>query len=185
VRLLRARDRVAAPWKNGGGVTYEIAAWPPGAGFDTFEWRISMALVQSSGPFSRFEGIDRVLAVLDGGPMWLQLEGQATVELTPASPPLAFPGDRPVHAELVGAALSDLNLMVRRGVRRGTLERIAVDGPLRMGGDAETIVFALDDVGLDDETLAPLEAAWLQPGETALLSPNMASRVLLASIHDV
>jgi environmental stress-induced protein Ves len=185
VKLLRAQDRVAAPWKNGGGVTYEIAAWPEGAGFDTFDWRISMALVQSSGPFSRFEGVDRVLAVLEGGSMRLRFEGGEAAEVGPDRPALPFPGDRPVTAELAGDSLSDLNLMVRRGVRRGTLERIVVDGPRAIGGGAETVVFALDAVGLDGEILTPLDAAWLEAGETALLSSNAASRVLLASIHDV
>src|SRR5688500_2425780 len=31
------------PWKNGQGTTTEIAAFPPGAGLETFVWRISMA----------------------------------------------------------------------------------------------------------------------------------------------
>ncbi|WP_455776203.1 HutD family protein, partial [Burkholderia stabilis] len=27
--MIRAADLVASPWKNGGGVTREIGAWPP------------------------------------------------------------------------------------------------------------------------------------------------------------
>ncbi|MFP3548944.1 HutD family protein, partial [Rhizobium sp. SIMBA_035] len=30
--LIRGADLVAAPWKNGGGVTREVAAFPEGAG---------------------------------------------------------------------------------------------------------------------------------------------------------
>ena len=43
--LLAAKDRIAQPWKNGGGVTREIAVEPPGAGFDSFGWRVSTAVV--------------------------------------------------------------------------------------------------------------------------------------------
>ncbi|CAM5655899.1 hypothetical protein SSPIM334S_00286 [Streptomyces spiroverticillatus] len=39
MKLLRAADRTAVPWKNGGGITREIAAWPQGAA--DFDWRVS------------------------------------------------------------------------------------------------------------------------------------------------
>ena len=52
---------VAAPWKNGGGCTTEIAIAPPGASLDAFEWRISLATIAASGPFSAFPGVDRTL----------------------------------------------------------------------------------------------------------------------------
>lgn len=62
-----ASDRHFSPWKNGGGETAEILCHPQGAGFGDFNWRISTARVASSGPFSTFEGIDRILTVLEGG----------------------------------------------------------------------------------------------------------------------
>ena len=49
------------PWKNGGGETAEIAVSPPGAALDDFDWRLSMARVETDGPFSAFPGIDRTL----------------------------------------------------------------------------------------------------------------------------
>jgi hypothetical protein len=36
--LIRGADLVAAPWKNSGGITREVAAYPQGAGLDTFVW---------------------------------------------------------------------------------------------------------------------------------------------------
>lgn len=54
--LIRAEQLVASPWKNGGGVTREIAAQPPGASLDGFAWRVSVADVAQPGPFSRFPG---------------------------------------------------------------------------------------------------------------------------------
>ena len=66
MRLVRRADLTPRPWKNGGGVTREIAAHPPEAGLDGFDWRLSMADVASDGPFSAFPGIDRTLTVIEG-----------------------------------------------------------------------------------------------------------------------
>lgn len=97
---------------------------PPGAGFDDFDWRISTALVTQSGPFSVFPGVDRVLAVVEGGAMGLTVAGLSR-HLDTASDPFAFPGDAPAEAALAGPALLDFNVMVRRPlrarVRRGPL----------------------------------------------------------------
>ncbi|HTN13151.1 MAG TPA: HutD family protein [Acetobacteraceae bacterium] len=114
--VFRRAARVFRPWKNGGGETAEIVAAPHGAGIDDFAWRISTAIVAGSGPFSLFPGIDRVLAVLEGGAVTLTLGGSSH-RLDSASAPFAFPGDLPVGARLEGAALLDFNVMVRRPLR--------------------------------------------------------------------
>ncbi|WP_344323995.1 HutD family protein, partial [Kitasatospora putterlickiae] len=52
VRFLRAAERPATAWRNGGGVTREVAGHPVGSGLDDFRWRVSLADVASAGPFS-------------------------------------------------------------------------------------------------------------------------------------
>lgn len=42
VTLIRGAELVAVPWKNGGGLTREVAAFPADAGLDTFVWRVSV-----------------------------------------------------------------------------------------------------------------------------------------------
>ena len=74
----------AAPWKNGGGSTTEIAIAPLGAGFDDFDWRISLATITASGPFSSFPGIDRSLMLVDGDSVQLTLDGTRKVLLNAA-----------------------------------------------------------------------------------------------------
>ena len=56
-------DLSASPWKNGGGSTREIVCRPPGAGMDGFDWRVSVATIARSGPFSVFTGVDRVIVL--------------------------------------------------------------------------------------------------------------------------
>jgi len=127
------RDRMFRPWKNGGGETAEILVSPPGAGFEDFDWRISAAVVASDGPFSTFPGIDRVLTVIEGGPLRLSLAG-VEHEVDAQSPPLAFPGDQPCSATLTGGPVLDFNVMVRRPLRaevtRGPLPGIPPERPL-------------------------------------------------------
>ena len=123
MRLLRATDRVAQKWKNGGGVTREVAVSPDGAGFDRFDWRVSIAEVAAAGPFSRFAGIDRTLAVL-GGRMRLTFP-EHVLELDAECAPLAFPGEASCDGTPLGGTVTDLNLMTRRGKVRGRMERLS------------------------------------------------------------
>lgn len=113
--ILRAADYRAMPWKNGGGVTHEIAVWPEGAGMDDFDARISMAEVAADGPFSRFDGIDRTLTLIGGAGIGLAFQDGGTVALTPGAPPLSFPGEAAVTGRLTDGPILDLNVMTRRG----------------------------------------------------------------------
>src|SRR5260370_34332900 len=95
--ILRARDRPASPWKNGGGVTRQIGLFPEDASLADFDWRVSLATVAAAGPFSTFPGVDRLMLVLDGR-LTLDMAGASPVTLDGASPTFAFPGDAPVTA---------------------------------------------------------------------------------------
>ena len=57
--LLTTDHYGAMPWKNGLGVTAQIAIHPPGATLADFTWRISSAEVRGSNPFSNFAGTPR------------------------------------------------------------------------------------------------------------------------------
>ncbi|ASV99760.1 HutD/Ves family protein [Paraburkholderia aromaticivorans] len=126
VTLIRGAELVAAPWKNGGGVTREVAAVPQGAGLDTFVWRVSVADVAQAGPFSRFAGIDRTLVLLSGAGMLLDeadgAQGVKTHALTQALDVARFTGEAHIDARLVDGATRDFNLMVRRDAARGEVD---------------------------------------------------------------
>ncbi|MFV3130303.1 HutD family protein [Niveispirillum sp. KHB5.9] len=140
--ILRAADRVATPWKNGGGETSNVAVYPEGAGLSDFDWRVSIARVDGDGPFSSFPGIDRTLTILSGGAMALN-----GVVLTPESAPFSFDGERPVMATVSGGPIHDLNVMTRRGRFTHRVERVA--GPRVLPAAAGMrMLLALDDGGL-------------------------------------
>lgn len=116
MELLAPASMRRMPWKNGGGVTTEIAIAPAGATLETFDWRVSAAQVDAPGRFSRFDGVDRTLAVTAGGNLTLRRvggEGGEGVWLAPGGPPASFPGEAEIHATL-DAPLCDFNVMTRR-----------------------------------------------------------------------
>src|SRR5580704_10328380 len=104
MQRLFARDHRTMPWKNGGGTTTEIATFPAGSSLDDFAWRASMARVERAGPFSRFPGVDRSIALVEGMGMTLAIAGRGHAVIDAMAAPLAFPGDVDVEAILPSGA---------------------------------------------------------------------------------
>lgn len=111
------------PWKNGGGATRELACWPQGADMEHFDWRVSVATIAQSGPFSRFEGVDRVITLLAGDGVHLR-QPNAGIDhrLDRALQPFVFAGDDGMDCDLLGGPSTDFNLMTRRGRWRGAVQ---------------------------------------------------------------
>lgn len=140
MHLLKQNSHKKMPWKNGGGVTYEVATAPEGAALDAFDWRVSMARVEAPGAFSAFPGCDRILTVLSGGPMTLRVGDAPPRTLDDTSTPFAFAADVPCAAETVDTALLDLNVMVRRGRATAAVTRHRAVNLRVRPGDAATLV---------------------------------------------
>lgn len=126
--ILRFDDLKAVPWKNGLGVTREIAVEPVGASMNDFLWRVSIADVDTASPFSTFPGIDRTIVLLEGDGFTMTLDGEHEHALTTPLAPFDFPGEARVDVTLAGGPTRDFNLMVRRGMRRGRVD--VVSGPV-------------------------------------------------------
>ena len=117
--------RVVAPdqyrrmaWKNGGGLTEEIATHPEESALDTFEWRVSIAEVERDGPFSRFPGVDRTITLTEGAGMRLSGNGRDVLLRTPFEP-YTFDGGDAVDCTLLAGPIRDFNAMFRRERTRG------------------------------------------------------------------
>ena len=98
-----SRDTITATrWKNGGGVTREVAKSPSQAPF----WRVSIANVDQEGPFSSFEGLDRILTVIEGKGMVLRTYERGSGSRSPQSSALFWNrGDRWVVAQWANSGL--------------------------------------------------------------------------------
>jgi environmental stress-induced protein Ves len=115
-QIIQADQIAAQAWRNGGGQTRELLAWPDAA---NWRLRISRADIASDGPFSAFTGVQRWFVVLSGNGVVLHLptaDGHTSDHtLLPDHAPLHFDGGLAPGCSLVDGATQDLNLMVRGG----------------------------------------------------------------------
>lgn len=127
ITRLTPADHRRVPWKNGGGVTTELAVEPSDDGRPDgrFVWRVSIADVVEPGPFSAFPGYDRLIAVVEGDGMRLSVDGAPPVERRRLDPAFAFPGEAPVWCEPTAGPIRDVNLMLDRASAAGVLTLLA------------------------------------------------------------
>lgn len=119
----------ATRWKNGGGVTHEIVSSPRASGLETFTWRASIADVAGDGPFSVFDGVDRVIVLLDGkGALLRGDSGQLLHRLDEPFAPFSFPGEARITASLLAGPCSDFNVMTRRSAGRAEVRVVRATG---------------------------------------------------------
>jgi environmental stress-induced protein Ves len=131
VHCVRLHEVAPAPWKNGGGVTRELLAWP-----NANDWaiRVSIADIEQDGVFSSFPDVERHFAVLSGNGVRLEGFGDVRADHTV----VRFDGERAPYCELIDGPTRDLNVMIRRGAGRGEL---AFDDAARaiLGADGTTV----------------------------------------------
>ncbi len=137
--ITRAADLPRIPWRNGQGLTTELAMSGPS---DDFAWRVNLADVTQSGAFSLFPGVDRTIVLVEGEGMALHLpDGVHPLE---RDAPFAFDGGLVVSCT-VERPTQDLNLMTRRGTTTGTIEVLDLDGTTDVvPGTGSVVVVVLD-----------------------------------------
>lgn len=178
VTVLRAAEREASPWKNGGGVTREVAAHPEGSGVDGFHWRVSLADVAQGGPFSVFPGVDRVITVVRGVGMVLTVDG-VEHRIDERYRPFAFPGDAGTDCRLLEGPLLDFNVMTRRD--RTSVRVDIVSGRTALSGP-DTLAVVLDGTaGLEGggTELGALDAVRLTGAAAEVLDVRGTAAVLV------
>ncbi len=172
-------------WANGGGVTYEVASSPDGAGLDDFDWRVSLAEIASSRNFSAFGGVDRILLVVGEG-MTLRVDGVDQVALPLV--PLSFPGEAVTSCSLSAGPTSDLNVMVRRSRCTATLDALASTPTVECVADpGETVLLVvLEGAWLIDEESIELgeRDALLVEGRVRLTGAGSVARIGLRPVPD-
>lgn len=138
VRLIKSADMKQMPWKNGGGVTSEIAIAPPYAqvGQLDFDWRVSLAKVEADGPFSSFPNYDRVLAIWSGKGLVVDDVERHSMQ------PFEFSGDKQIEAHLIAGPVKDFGAIFKRGCVQGEMKAhsLAIDEIHSVGVDGECFV---------------------------------------------
>lgn len=115
--ILRYRDLTPTTWRNGGGSTREVMSFPIGA--EDFDWRISIADVDTAGDFSVFPGMDRILTLIDGELLVLNVDG--VEHAMEKYRPFRFSGDSATSCMLPVGSTTALNVLARRGTVKAYL----------------------------------------------------------------
>jgi environmental stress-induced protein Ves len=125
--VLREAGYLPVPWKNGGGVTREIHREPPAPA--EFDWRLSLATIDSAGPFSAFDACERTLILVRGAGVELTFAGHGVRTLTRAGDLVTFDGAWRTDCKLLNGPSSDLNLIVSRHRAQATARCAAIAQP--------------------------------------------------------
>jgi environmental stress-induced protein Ves len=167
IKIIRRSSFTAIPWKNGGGITHEAIRVPPTG--DAFLWRVSVAQIDTSGPFSDFAGYDRKMVLLRGCGIALEFGSGERCTLSSAGDWLEFDGAMSTRCELLDGPCVDLNLMISQSLRSAArIERL--QEPLRVAAihGETTLIFGISDsLSLDGSAG---ESVRLGPWDLAILN---------------
>lgn len=142
-------------------------------------WRISIATIERSGPFSDFRGYERTIVALDGN-VQLTIDG-ILVGLTPFEP-LDFRGESKVDCA-VSAVAHDFNVMTLRSEYAHDVD--IVRAPARFVIDDDEIVFGYVLSGsarIAETHVESGETAYLDGVETFNVTPADGGAVCLVRI---
>lgn len=171
-RLLRAVDYRRVRWKNGGGWTTELAASP--AGSAAFDWRVSIAEIDSDGAFSTFPGCDRHIALLDGVGMRIDFDDGEPLLLERRLRFRRFAGERVAFGRLVAGPVRDFNVIVRRAAVEADVLFRPLVGPMVFLPEPDVTWFAWLAGGRAELKDSP--GMNLDPGDALLIEAAGAER---------
>ena len=122
-KKIHSKDLIMMPWKNGGGMTTEIARGGKRTKNSDWGWRVSIAVVETNGPFSIFRGIERTMSIIEGNGMDLNSPdgGSFTLSLFKIA---KFDGETVLKGRLRHGSVKNFNVMVDRNLFDAYLEII-------------------------------------------------------------
>ena len=189
LRLIRRHEMVEGPWRNGMGVSWEIASHKEEGAAD-FSWRFAKARIDRDVPFSIYPGVDRVFMQISGNGLDLEFEGGKVLAVHESFVPHAFACDVPLTCKLLDGPCFDLNLFTARGAYEAQASVLKLSGmeTLDLSG-VEAVFFALEGqvvlsgqggaVSLNngDAAVASHEQAITMAGHGATVFVGILSRV--------
>jgi|SRR5450631_1496697 len=194
MRVIRKSSFTAVRWKNGGGITHEVIRVPPSG--DAFRWRVSVAQIDASGPFSDFADYHRTMVLLRGAGVRLTFDGSEPTVLRKVGDLAQFDGARSTLCELTDGPCTDLNLMISKSMHgvHAWVERLQTPRDLSFH-HGTTLVFPISGAvsmhALNREfaTLEAWDLAVVQSSDagtvsSAAIDPSAASLVFFATLGD-
>jgi environmental stress-induced protein Ves len=167
MQIIRQSEFKSTPWKNGGGITREAIRVP--ARGDPFRWRVSVAHIDQSGPFSDFAAYNRIMVLLRGGGVALQFSNGKERLLRDVGDVAQFDGALATQCELLDGPCVDLNLMVAKSLPGAHAQVKPLHQPHALPAvpGQTTVIFPIDAALV---VHAGAAAAALEPWDLAVIS---------------
>ena len=183
LEVLRTDAYRAMPWRNGKGMTLEIAR-DPAAG-ESFRWRLSLADIAQDGPFSAYPGYRRALVLVHGEDLRLSFRRHGAQRLSPARRGARFEGEWHTECAIPHGPCTDLSLIVHKGsadspaciVRAPSVLAVTAPRTLALSRELYSALFILE--GCAGIRESGQRRAQLARPRDALLVPPGANRTLL------
>jgi environmental stress-induced protein Ves len=181
IKIIRRASFTATPWKNGGGITHEAIRVPPTG--DAFLWRVSVAQIDASGPFSDFAEYDRKMVLLRGPGIALEFGSGECCALRSVGDFVEFDGAMATRCELLEGPCVDLNLMVSKALHTAArIERVSEPELVAANHGETTLIFGISDpLSLGSRAG---ESARLEPWDLAILEGCSAHLSQMAADED-
>jgi environmental stress-induced protein Ves len=148
IRIIRASEMREGRWLNGMGVSWDIAADPPGAAAADFGWRFAIARIDADVPFSHYENVDRIFTLIEGRGLVLSVAGMADIDVREAFVPHRFPGDVATACHLKDGPCRALNLFLARG--KWIADVRIIRAAAGMTHDGPVLLYALEGTAICD-----------------------------------
>ncbi len=140
MRIIPQTDFKQGRWRNGQGVSWEIASHQA-QGAPDFAWRFAKARIDNDVPFSIYPGMDRIFMMLDGGGMDLNFESGKVLRVHEKFVPHQFSCDVPLQCKLLDGPSVDLNLFAARDTYGLSANIETLEGEKHFKTEGSIVVF--------------------------------------------
>jgi environmental stress-induced protein Ves len=139
---LPQQDFRRTPWKNGGGVTIDIAgAYGTGAEDGSWAgtiWRFGRTAITVPAPFSDLTGYERMQLVIEGSGLVLEAP-DGEIDLRVALRPVRYDGGIPLVSRLETGPVEVINLIAERALCEIDLAVPGADGAHKLTAGAHVL----------------------------------------------
>jgi len=173
--ITRYAQLAAQPWKNGQGITRTLCSDSTGID-DSWTWKISIAEITGTQPYSRYPGVRRGQVALGPGSVDLVVNGRNV--LLPVEGTIVFEGEDDVSAAPASEGFLDLNVMGQRSKWEPSVE--IVDSPAASFRESsiQVLVALEDSCSIGGQPLARLDSVFVSSPE----EQQFSGRFVLATL---
>lgn len=179
MKVIRFSDLRQGRWRNGMGVSWDIASEPSDAGAGDFGWRLAIARIDADVPFSHYPETDRVFTLIEGNGLDLDFSGRDSLAVHHAFVPHPYPCDVETYCRLRDGPCRALNLFTKRSAWRAGIDILSGNAVIAHPGPILFFVLT-GGASVNGETLGPGDTLMTEGHGTAavdgLLYAAMLSR---------